>query len=272
MNEPQQILNSLHDLKIEKLANEALSNNERKAEIRVFKQKLRLVKRKLSDAIATVKKTWDARKGDEEKQRQAEALEPLKALNNLIAEIEIYLSELENSITFSRDLPSPPVLQEFIIPTSSGAGFFNLQQAIDFCRTKNLSAIERAKQFARELREDYSEVQKELDQSSDVESYFDVTLSLEYLMQQAKLANKEAKLFLALQDVTNMPICSDYIPVQLKIIFPDNSSTNDKIQIVQTKKATLERMLSKTQDLPHCQDLLMDFISTYDELIASLRQ
>lgn len=90
---PQQLLDHLHQLDIPSLFDPNLSSEERMKEIKVAKQKIRLLKKQVKQEIEVIKSTWDGRNTYQAQQERLH-LAPFLQVEQLVAQIEIAINEL----------------------------------------------------------------------------------------------------------------------------------------------------------------------------------
>ncbi|MBZ0283488.1 MAG: hypothetical protein K8L97_22320 [Anaerolineae bacterium] len=95
-NKPQMLLNELHSIGISNVYSTSLSPTDRKTQIKLAKQKLKLVKKNLGQETRAIKSMYDGRNQLQARIQQRE-LAPFIVLENLIDRLEVALSELETT-------------------------------------------------------------------------------------------------------------------------------------------------------------------------------
>jgi hypothetical protein len=91
----QQLLNELHELRLQDLYNTNFQTKKELAdEISLAKRKLRAIKKKMKDETTSIKSRWDNRASDEAATERM-YLAMYLPLENLIEEIDVYLKEFE---------------------------------------------------------------------------------------------------------------------------------------------------------------------------------
>lgn len=95
MNTPQDLLDQIHSSGILQLnLTEISTKTARLEQIKLARQKLRLIKKQLQDARSIVKAKWDGR-NQYEKVQENDELQPYQKIEDVILRIEIALSEME---------------------------------------------------------------------------------------------------------------------------------------------------------------------------------
>ena len=90
----ERLLAQLHEIDFPSLYNLSLPVKDRDSLVKLAKQKLKLVKRQLREEMDVIKKRWDGRNSYEAAQERLH-LAPYKVLDDLIAKLEVAITELE---------------------------------------------------------------------------------------------------------------------------------------------------------------------------------
>lgn len=119
--EAQRLLDELHSANIQSLFVEGLPATDRKAIIKVFKQKLRHIKGQIKFEKEAIKARWDSRKKDEALAENLYLL-PYLTLEKLISQLEIELATLEAAMTTGAPIPEAPKFGEILYSQSTDEG------------------------------------------------------------------------------------------------------------------------------------------------------
>ncbi len=269
MAEAQDLLDELHLINISAVFALELGEKERGADIKVLKQKLKLHKRKIAEGESRAKAEWDARKGDYEKAMQAQAIAPFTLLSHLIEEVEISLEELENAVKFNRDLPMPPTIGTVIITTEQDPIILTNQEAIDYCAKKNQTQIAEAKKTAARLKREMAEIEEKPKPRQLF--YAAGKTGLKSEMVAAKQSYLVAQFFMALQEITGLPVCSDYLPPGFTLRISSKAQAEAELANIERKRAQLLKVRAEIEELPeavhtYCDSWLTNYASALERL------
>lgn len=116
---PQDLLDQLHELKIQGFYSSTLSKTDHANAIKLAKQQLRLVKKRLREEQSEITSRWDGRNAREAAIEKIE-LAPYSLIDDLVGELEIELTKLENG---SQDVSNPISFGNFIFGDGQRGGW-----------------------------------------------------------------------------------------------------------------------------------------------------
>lgn len=168
---PNQILDELHQLNISYLANPTLTAKDRVNEIKLAKQKLRLIRKRWKQETEVINKRWDGRNRFEASQEQRE-LAPYEPLEEVMDKIELFLSELE----IRGEGVSPPHFGTILVEddTENKWYLFTENEAFLWAAKRNRDAAKYLKAVMNQSEETIEQAEKKL--HSKWKLYFGVAL------------------------------------------------------------------------------------------------
>ncbi len=173
MPSPQELLNQIHALSLQKIWAIDISDNERKANIKLAKQQLKQIKQSLKSEQATIKSNWDGR-NNYEAEREKNELKPYVLIEQLIGSIETSFIEIENAIQFKRPLPEIIVFGDtigggeaegYIISSQVGVEIFKAKYVLSQYQMVRQDAVlnrQRAQKLGKEYKEKILSLKEEI--------------------------------------------------------------------------------------------------------------
>jgi uncharacterized protein YukE len=150
--EPQDILDSVHELDFAALYDETLSKKERAANIKVAKQKLRIIKKNLKEQQTIINRRWDGRNSAQAAMERIELL-PYNVLGQVLDYVETAFVELETANNFDRAIPVPPDVGRVIVHDETEAVITSERGAYRWMIEKANESLADAENYAESYRQ-----------------------------------------------------------------------------------------------------------------------
>ncbi len=119
---PQQLLDQLHEIDFGAISAERVSEKERQALLKLAKQNLKAVKQRLHAEEAYVNSKWDGRNSYQAQRKRVELL-AYKLLDELIAQLELHLSEVDIALKFDKVIHSMPSFGTLIVGSEADGNY-----------------------------------------------------------------------------------------------------------------------------------------------------
>ncbi len=110
---PQGLLDQLNEIGIPNLFDVDKSSKERLAEIKLARQKVRLIKQRLNQEKENISGRWDGRNRQQAVVKRLE-LAPLDALSDIVGQVEVMLTELETAVKTEGPIPNRPTIASIV--------------------------------------------------------------------------------------------------------------------------------------------------------------
>lgn len=283
MSGVKDLLSEIHQLSIERLYQPDLPTNERIADIKLTRQKLRVVKKDLREKQKDTKQSWDARQGKVHKIMQNFQLAPFELIDDLIEQIEISLKELENATEFDRPLPPPPIIGEIAFPEIRPTAILTRDEALLRAKLVNDDIMEKNKSEAKAIQSQIEMLSQELDNTKGLfskgrrDELQEKIVTLKEELLRCKKTYLSSKFLAELQLAVQEPLCighSTYYGYHKQFETKEELESElirvkHSLKHLHTLREQLKQTASITEDFV---PLTEDIISQHEEVMAKIEK
>lgn len=273
MSAAKDLLNEIHETGFKHLFSLDLPKPERLADLKLVRQKLAQVKRKLRDHQKEARSKWDARKGKFEKIMQEKELAPFDLIETVFSDIDLALKELENCLRFDRPLPDSPSVGSVLIETDETIVILSDAQALEYARNRNREAIQRSQHIGKQAKQELAKIQ----QASFLQKLFrgrklnERTVELTESLTAAKKLYLHSKVFEKMQTILELPVCIDILPEQYQITIEGKDDAIQELMRLDDVRDQLIQLSKEAHSLPEVVNYIKSHITGIETVQSQLK-